>query len=92
MMSIEQKLHLAEPGTKLVYHVGHTTKHCRYLDIVRKLYDEGRAELAQRRAGEAFAFEIQFRRKRKVPPFEHSFKYAAMPIAGRDYVRPENRI
>lgn len=60
--SIRKALESAAPGTAIVYHTGVKLTDCPVLKDVRRLYDEGRAELVQRRVPEGFDYIVQIRR------------------------------
>lgn len=60
--SIRKALESAAPGTAIVYHTGAKLADCPVLKDVRRLYDEGRAELVQRRVPEGFDYIVQIRR------------------------------
>lgn len=68
--TVHEALQRATPGTAIIYHTGANLKECRHTAKVRQLYDEGRAELVQRRVPEGFAYIVQIRRNPvKVPNF-----------------------
>lgn len=60
--TVHEALQRATPGTAIIYHTGATLAGCPVLKNVRRLYDEGRAELVQRRVPEGFAYIVQIRR------------------------------
>lgn len=73
-----KKLLKAEPGTSVVYHEGQGIAGAIALEHIRRLYDEGRVDLAQRRSSKGFQYIVQFRRKPTVIPDYGTFKFAGL--------------
>jgi hypothetical protein len=74
---IRQKILSAKPWTHVRYHTGVNTKGCDpdTLAVVRRLYDEGRIELVQKRNGPFFD-HMAIRRPNPIKRLEeHTFGY-----------------
>jgi len=79
-MSMFEKLKRAEPNSSVVYHSGPDLKGVPrpILHLVRNLYDQGKADLVQRRTDRGFEYVCAFRAQPANIEQFYTFRFAGL--------------